>query len=149
MKAMARRLKVEGPATPEEIDSAYKASRDPHDQERLLAIQMAQQGCHTLEQIGSSLKRGRATIARWLKTYREGGIEKILHRSHGGRLPSLSISDQDAFVEGLLSGRWRRAREIQVWLEKERGIDLALSGVYYWVRRLKNDERVQDKSHSG
>ena len=45
---------------------------------------MTHQGKHTLEEIGSILNRGRATIARWLKAYREGGIEKLLKRGHGG-----------------------------------------------------------------
>ena len=48
-------------------------------------MRLAYQGNQTLEQIGIILKRGRATIARWVKAYREGGIQKLLHRGHGGR----------------------------------------------------------------
>lgn len=135
---MAKLLKVEGPVMPEDADKAYKATQEPHDRERLMAIRMAQQGGYTLEQIGSSLNRGRATIARWLKAYREGGLEKLLHRSHGGRLASLSKSQQDTLVQGLRSGRWRTTREIQAWLRKEQGVDLSLSGIYYWVYRLRD-----------
>jgi putative transposase len=135
---MAKPLKVEGPVTPEDANKAYEATMEPHDRERLIAIRMAQQGDYTLEQIGSSLNRGRATIARWLKAYREGGVQKLLHRAHGGRLASLSKSHQDALTQGLRSGRWETTREIQAWLQKEQGVDLSLSGVYYWIYRLRD-----------
>ena len=135
---MAKPLKVGDQRAREDLDKIYEASTERHDQERLLAIRMAQQGGYTLEQIGSSLNRGRATIARWLKAYKEGGIDKLLHRGHGGRSASLSISDQRALIEGLRSGRWKRAREIQAWLQKKRGTDLSLSGVHYWIHRLNN-----------
>lgn len=146
---MAKLLEVGGPATLEDLDKAYEASREHHDRERLLAIRMAQQGGYTLEQIGSSLSRGRATIARWLRAYREGGIGNLLHRGHGGRLASLSESDQRALIEGLCSGRWKKAREIQAWLQKERGTDLNLSAVYYWVRRLNGSCEMPRKRSRG
>jgi len=133
---MAKQLKIEGTATSEEVERVYAASQDPRDQERLLAIRMAQQGNFRLEQIGSTLNRGQSTIARWLKAYREGGIEKLLYRAHGGRSASLSRSDQDILIRGLSSGRWPTAREVQAWLKKERGVELSLPGVYYWLRRL-------------
>ncbi len=81
---MAKPLEVGDASLLEEVDKAYEASQERHDRERLLAIRLAHQGKHTLEQIGSILKRGRATIARWLKAYREGGTEELLERAHGG-----------------------------------------------------------------
>jgi transposase len=84
MKAMSKSLEVGGATPSEALDKAYKSSQERHDRERLMAIRLVHHGNHTLEQIGSILKRGRATIARWLKAYREGGIEKLLHRGHGG-----------------------------------------------------------------
>ena len=48
---MGKTLKVGGPATPADIEAAYKASQDPHERERLLAIRMGQQGNGTLETI--------------------------------------------------------------------------------------------------
>lgn len=144
---MAKPLKVEGSETSEELANTYKSNPERHDRERLLAIQIARQGKHTLEEIGMLLNRGRRTIIRWLKAYREGGIEKLLHRSHSGRKASLSQSDQEALIEGLRSGRWKRAKDIQIWLQKECGVELKLSGVYYWLRHLKGSWKVPRKSH--
>ena len=33
--------------------------------------------------------------------------------------------------QGLLDGRFKRAKEIRQWLKKERGILMTLGGVYY------------------
>ena len=64
---MPQKLKLNGPATLEEIQAARKTCPDPHAQERLLAIQMAQQGQLTMQQIAQAIGKGRSTIGRWIK----------------------------------------------------------------------------------
>jgi len=144
---MSKPLQVGDAASLESLDAAYKASQECHDRERLLAIRLAHQGSQTLEQIGSILKRGRATVARWVKAYREGGVEKLLHRDHDGRKASLSQSEQEVIIDELYSGRWKRAKDIQMWLQEERGIDLTLSGVYYWLYKLRSSWKVPRPKH--
>ena len=46
---MSKKTKVSVSA--KEIETAYKASTNPHDQKRLLALQMAQQGLWVLADI--------------------------------------------------------------------------------------------------
>jgi transposase len=144
---MSKPIQIGDSSSLESLDAAYKASQERHDRERLLAIRLAHQGSQTLEQIGVILKRGRATIGRWLKAYREGGIQKLLHRSRSGRKARLSHADQETMTEGLYSGRWKRARDIQMWLQEERGIDLKLGGVYYWLYKLKSSWKVPRPRH--
>ena len=144
---MSKPIQLGDTSSLESLDAAYKSSQERHDRERLLAMRLAHQGNHTLEQIGVILKRGRATIARWVKSYREGGIQKLLHRGHGGRKASLSQSDQEVMIEELYSGRWKRAKDIQMWLQEERGIDLKLGGVYYWLYKLKSSWKVPRPKH--
>lgn len=146
---MSKPIKLGNSLSKEELDKAYKTSRECHDRERLMAIRLASQGGGTLEQIGSILKRGRATIARWLKSYREEGIENLLHRGHGGRTVSLSDSDSEALREKLLSGCWKRAKDIQTWLWQERGVNLKLGGVYYWLHRIKGSWKLPRPKHKG
>ena len=69
-----RKLKVEGPNSPEAVEAAYRSSEERHTRERLLAIRLAQEGGYTLEQTGDILGRGRVTVSRWLRSYRRGGI---------------------------------------------------------------------------
>ena len=79
---MPQKLKLNGPATREEIQAARKRYPDPHAQERLLAIQMAQLGHSRIADIAQGLGRGRATIVRWLRKYRQGGLPGLLSRRH-------------------------------------------------------------------
>ena len=81
---MPKKVKVSGPAAPEEITQAYRQSTNPHDYTRLLAVEMAQQGLWTLKEIATVLGKHRATIlrssaqvARWLRAYRRGGINAL------------------------------------------------------------------------
>ena len=82
---MSQKLKVSGPVPPEEVTVARQTYSDPHDQERLLAIGMAQQGGWRIADIAAALGRGTATIGRWVRKFRSGGIPELLKRSHGAR----------------------------------------------------------------
>jgi len=144
---MSKPMKAIDASSLEALDKAYETSKEYHDRERLIAIRMSFQGKNTLEQIGSILKHGRATIARWLKSYRDGGIENLLHRDHKGRSASLSESDKKELTNKLLPGGWKKAKDIQTWLHHERGVDLKLGGVYYWLHRLRGSWKLPRKSH--
>jgi DNA-binding transcriptional ArsR family regulator len=147
---MSKPIKLGNPLSKEELDKVYKTSREYHARERLMAIRLASQGEDTLEQIGSILKRGRATIARWLKSYREGGIENLLHRGHGGRTVKLwksLIKFAEAFPKLHFSVRFRQGSikgktPIRMLEESQRHPDLALPGVWsrpqaWWCLLLK------------
>ena len=84
---MPKRTKVAGTATPGQVQAALKTYKKPHEQKRLLALKMAQQGQFTRAQIGDALNKSRATIGRWLKAYLSGGIQALLKRGHGGKQP--------------------------------------------------------------
>ena len=81
---MPKKTKVSGTATAEEVEATYKGSVNPHDQKRLIALRMAQQGVWVLAEIGRAIGKGRSTVSRWLKVYREEGMEGMLDRGHGG-----------------------------------------------------------------
>jgi transposase len=144
---MSKKLNVAGPATNDEIGAAYQASRVPHERERLLAIRMGQQGEWTFEKIAHTLGRGRDTIVRWVRAYRQGGIPRRLERRYEGRREKLSEGDKQALVDGLRRGQWKTAKEIRSWLQRERGIELKLGGVYYWLKQLEARWKVPRKSH--
>jgi len=147
VRATAKSLELGNHSNPEAIEELYKSSEEKHDRERLLAVLMGYER-KTLAEIGSSLRRGRATVARWIRAYREGGIKQLLNRGHGGGSPaSLSESHQEALVDGLLSGQWKRAKDIQMWLQSDHGIDLKLGGVYYWLGKLKGSWKVPRPRH--
>ena len=145
---MPKRMKVEGPATSEEVEAASKQCGNPHDQKRLWALQMTQQGRWTMQQIAQAQGKGRATIGRWIKAYREEGLNGLLGRGHGGRYPKLKADDIDALEEGLRDGQWKSGRQIRQWLKEKRGIDLSKSGVYYWLSQVKASWKVPRRGHA-
>jgi transposase len=144
---MGKTLKVGGPATPAEVKAAFRASQERHDRERLQAVMLGQQGQWTLAEIAQALSRGRATIATWIGVYRQEGLESLLRRRHVGRGAKVADADREAWQEGLRQGKWKTAKEIQRWLKRERGIELTVWGVYYWLYQLQGSWKVPRKSH--
>ena len=50
-------------------------------------------------------------------------------------------------MAGLEQGRWKRAKEIQQWLQHQHQVRLALTGVYYWLGKLGGVLKVPRKTH--
>ncbi len=106
---MPKTTKVSGSSTPSEVAVAYKGSVNPHDQKRLIALQMAQQGTWVLAEISRAISKGRSTVSRWLTSYRKEGLEGMLARGHGGRKPQLDSSDIEALEGEVREGKYKPA----------------------------------------
>jgi transposase len=133
-------------STQEQVECQYKSSHEKHDRERLLAVSMAYEK-NSLKFISSTLKRGRATIARWIKAYKEGGTKQLLKRSHEGRKASFSQDIQLKLIEKLKSGQYKTAKEIQTWLQTDCDVSLKLDAVYYWLRYLRASWKLPRPNH--
>jgi len=117
--------------------------------QRLQAMHMAAQGKWTLQQIGDAVGAGRSTVAVWLKLVRTQGFAALLRWKEGQGAPGkLSAQIQAAVQAGLATGRWRRARDLQLWLQKEHGIEMGLSGVYYYLGKAGGVLKVPRKTHA-
>ena len=117
--------------------------------QRLQAMQLAAQGKWTLQQIGAAVGAGRSTVAVWLKLLRTQGCEGLLRWKEGqGARSKLSPEIQGAIHAGLLTGRWRRGRDLVVWLQKEHGIELSLKGAYYYLGKAGGVLKVPRKTHA-
>jgi transposase len=117
--------------------------------QRLQAMQMAAQGKWTLQQIGDAVGAGRSTVAGWLKLLRTQGFAALLRWKEGQGAPGkLSAQIQAAVQAGLAAGRWRRARDLLVWLQKEHGIELSLKGAYYYLGKVGGVLKVPRKTHA-
>ena len=138
---------------PEEANKIEEALKVPvvkaWQRDRLQAMRMAAQGKWTLQEIGEAVGAGRSTVAAWLKLLREHGLEALLRWKEGQGAPGrLSAEVQAAVHAGLAEGRWRRARDLQLWLHKEHGIEMALSGVYYYLGKAGGVLKVPRKTHA-
>ena len=133
-------------STQGQVECQYKSSHEKHDRERLLAVSMAYEK-NNLKFISSTLKRGRATIARWIKAYKEGGTKQLLKRPHSGRKASLSQSIQLKLIEKLISGQYKTVKDIQTWLQTDCDVSLKLDAIYYWLYHLRASWKLPRPEH--
>lgn len=132
------------------IESALlKPVLKPWQRQRLQAMLMAAQGSWTIQQIGDAVVAGRSTVVSWLKIVRTKGVDSLLEWKEGQGAPSqIPQPVQEAIHAGLANGQWRRARDLQLWLEKEHGLKIELSGVYYYLGKAGGVLRVPRRTHA-
>ena len=71
----------------------------------------------------------------------------MLKKGHGGREPQLNDDDTEALRAVLRDGKFKTAKEIRHWLERELGIMMSIRGVYYWLRKVKGSHKLPRKEH--
>jgi len=133
-----------------ELKTAWADELCGIERERLQAIKLAHTGHHTLDEIAELVDRGRRSVARWVKAFRQDGVAGLRAKSRGGRRAKRVIVDEPteaALLEGLKRGQWKRAKDIQRWLLTEKKTKLSLPGLYNWLRRHKAKPKVPRKSH--
>jgi len=133
-----------------ELKTAWADQDGEIERERLQAIKLAYTGHHTMDEIAELVGRGRRSVARWVKAFRQDGVGALKSKPRGGaRAKRTLVSEptKEALVEGLKTGRWKRARDIQQWLQTEKKTKLSLPGLYNWLRRHKAKPKVPRKSH--
>ena len=54
----------------------------------------------------------------------------------------------EEFQAGLKAGQWKRAKEIQQWLQSQHQVKMGLKGVYYWLGKLGGVLKVPRKTHA-
>jgi transposase len=147
---MSRRTQLDRPEEAAKIEAALKGViKKPWQRQRLQAMAMAAQGKWTLQQIADAVKAGRSTVSGWLKLVRTQGAEALLKWKEGQGAPGkLTKQIEEAIREGLGEGRWRRARDLQLWLQQEHGIELSLKGVYYYLGKVGGVLKVPRKTHA-
>jgi transposase len=118
--------------------------------ERLLAVQLGLVGELGLAEIAEAVGRSRATIQTWFHTYRQGGVDALLHDARSdnpGRPSELSGQALAELQKDLERGRWRSVPQIQRWLRQTHGVKLALSSLYDRLGKVRARLRVPRKSH--
>lgn len=118
---------------------------------RLHVIRLAYTGVHSLEEIAELTGRARSMVVRYIDAFREKGVEGLYAKPKGGRREkrcTLNEASQEGLIAGLKEGKWKRARDIQEWLEKRHGQKMSLGGLYKWLWKRKAKPKVPRKSHA-
>jgi transposase len=112
-------------------------------------MRMAASGQFTAAQIAEQMGISRRQFFHWVSALKKGGVAGLLEREHGGgAVPQVRGKIREEFLAGLEQGRWKRAKEIQQWLQQRHQVRLALTGVYYWLGKLGGVLKVPRKTHA-
>jgi len=146
---MPKRFHLNRPDLAQAVTQALKGCHNVKDQQRLLAMRLAASGQLTAAQIAEQLGISRRQFFHWVSALKAGGVERLLEREHGGgRSPQVHGSLRQELQEGLRTGRWKRAKDIQRWLKQHHQKQLSLKGVYYWLGKLGGVLKVPRKAHA-
>jgi transposase len=116
--------------------------------ERLLAVKFGLEGQLGLYEIAERLGRPRSVIQRWFDLFRQGGLERLLHKGRGPGTPSrLPAEAAAALRQKLAAGTWRRAADAQRWLAETHGVVVGLAAVYKYLKRLGARLKVPRPCH--
>lgn len=99
----------------------------------------------TVQNLASMLGRGRVTLQRWLRLYREGGISRLLEKKKSsGRPPHINSAAREQLLIELAEARgFKSYTEIQIWLKAQEGIEASYKVVHDTVRyRMKAKLKV-------
>jgi putative transposase len=146
---MPKRFHLKRPDLAKAIAERLATCQEVPDQQRLLAMRLAASGQLTAAQIAEQLGISRRQFFNWVGALKAGGVEGLLAREHGGGpAPRVQGEALKEFQAGLQAGRWKRAKEIQQWLQSRHQVKLGLKGVYYWLGKLGGVLKVPRKAHA-
>ena len=132
----------------DEVAARLKGEPAGWRRERLLAVKFGLEGQLGLYEIAERLRRPRSVIQRWFDLFRQGGLERLLHKGRGKGVPSrLTVEAAAALRQKLEAGGWRRAVEAQRWLADTHGIGVGLATVYKYLKKLGARLKVPRPCH--
>ena len=143
---MTRPLQVEISESREELEKALKQVTIASSKERLQMLYLLKSGQVASRQgLAELIGRDEATITRWLRKYKDGGLKGLLEvKSAPGRVAIVSGSALERLKQRLQEPQgFQSYGQIHQWVVTELGLDIAYKTVYELVRyRLKAKLKV-------
>jgi transposase len=152
---MCRVVKIDITENAEELQTLLKKQHSASLKERILALYLLQtKQVETVQHLAVILGRGRITVQRWLRQYREGGLKTLLEvKTSTGRKPIINSAVREKIVQELSDPQgFSSYGEIQTWLQTVMGVEASYKVVHDTVRyQLKAKLKVprpRSKKHS-
>ena len=143
---MARNTKIEIEETAEELRNLLRQQKSGSQKERIQALYLLKtQQVETVQKLARILGRGRITLHRWLKLYRESGINGLLEQKKSpGRPPIINSSARKQLIIELSEAQgFKSYEEIRTYLKAVEGIEASYKVVHDTVRyRMKAKLKV-------
>lgn len=136
MAKIGRPLEVEIAESELELEAAIKGALTASSKERLQMLYWLKTGqVKSRQEIAQRLVRDEATITRWVRKYKDGGISRLLQvKKAPGKTPLMNEEVLFKLKQRLKDPQgFHSYVEIQQWISQEFGIEIAYKTVYQIV----------------
>ena len=133
---VGRKFQLEIIETAQQLSNQLKHCRSASDKERLQMLYWFKTGqVLSRAEMARCLQRDPATIGRWGRKYRQGGLRGLLQvKKAPGKAPALTAESLKRLQTRLQDpSGFSSYSQIQQWLATECGQDLKYKTVYKWV----------------
>ena len=145
-----RPIKVEWQETDDELYELFAAEKDVKKRQKLQFLWLVRTGNSLRESCRMTAVNER-TGQRYLKWYREGGVENVLKRQHGGergqQASYLSKEQQEALKTEADAGKIKTVWEGIAWVKEKYEVEYSYEGMRGVFKRLKLKKKVPRKQH--
>lgn len=134
---MAGVTKIEIKESVEELRALLRQQKTASGKERIQALYLLKtQQVKTVQHLAMMLGRGRITLQRWLRLYRESGCIGLLEqKKSSGRPPIIKSSAREQLKIELVEPQgFKSYEEIRTWLKAVEGIEASYKVVHDTVR---------------
>ncbi len=134
---MCRVVKIDITENEEELKTLLQKQHSASIKERILALYLLQtKQVETVQHLAALLGRGRITVQRWLRQYREGGLNTLLEvKTSTGRKPIINSTVREKLIQELSDPQgFSSYGEIQTWLQAVMGVEASYKVVHDTVR---------------
>ena len=128
-----------------QIEEAWKLPQEDWARKRLLVVRLIAQHEHTVAEIMKIAAVCRQTVFTYRDKVLTEGVQGLLKRDwNGARKPAVRGAVAEEFLERLVEGKFRQARDAQTWIKKRTRKTLTESGVRKAVELAANLETLSD-----
>ena len=119
------------------LHQQYRTEKVTEVRTRLHALWLLRQGRGPTA-VAAAVGVGRNAVQRWLRWYREGGLDAVRSRRRGGPgKPSFLTKDQEQqVVAAAATGVFATAQEMRDWIEEQFGVVYTRDSMYTLLPRL-------------
>jgi transposase len=145
-----RRIKVEWQETEDDLYKLFGAESDVKKRQKLQLLWLVRRG-NSLRESCQMVAINERTGQRYLKWYREGGVENVLKRQQGGgrgqQASYLTEEQQAALKIEADAGKFKTVWEGIEWVKKQYQIQYSYEGMRGVFKRLRLKKKVPRKQH--
>lgn len=136
---MSKPVDVAWTESADELYARFAAEQAVRRRQRLQALWLVRTGRPPAE-AARLAGVGQRSLERWLRWYRDGGLNAVLGRTPGhgarGRPGWLTPAQQQALLAQAAAGAFRTYGEAQAWVAQEFGVPYSYQGMYAALARL-------------